>query len=95
MYTNELTEEVLRENFEHWLDQAVRSGNRGGHLQPVTPLTVQTWQAIDAVADAAGSVSGASAYLRRLEEAVDAARHVFELQVAGAPHDMPPHAIAS
>lgn len=94
MYTCELTEEILRENFEHWLDQAVRSGNRGSHLQPMTALTVQTWQAIDAVADAAASVSGASAYVRRLEEAVDVARHVFELQIAGAPHDVP-HAIAS
>jgi hypothetical protein len=94
MYTSELTEEVLRENFEHWLDQAVRSGNRGAHLQPVTPLTVQTWQAIDAVADAAAQMGGATAYARRLQDAVTAARGVFELQVTGAPHDTV-HAIAS
>jgi hypothetical protein len=94
MYTNELTEEVLRENFEHWLDQAVRSGNRGAHLQPVTALSLRTWQAIDAVADAASQVSGASTYARRVQDAVSAARLVFDHEVAGSPHDTH-HAIAS
>lgn len=94
MYTNELAEDTVRENFEHWLAQAMRSGNRGAHLQPLTPLTAETWQAIDAVADAAAQVSGASAYVRRLEDAVAAARAAFEHQVAGLPHH-PVHAIAS
>lgn len=94
MYTNELAEETVRENFEHWLAQAMRSGNRGAHLQPMTPLTARTWQAIDAVADAAAQVSGASAYRRRLEDAVVAARAVFDQEVAGLPHHAE-HAIAS
>lgn len=74
METNELPEETVRVNFEHWLREAVRTGARGAHLQPLTPLTTQTWEAIDAVADAVSAGSG------RLNSAVLDARRALERQ---------------
>ena len=74
MYTNELAEETVRANFEHWLREAINRGVRGGHLQPLTPLTEQTWQAIDAVADAVAGNTG------RLQAEVFAARRALERQ---------------
>jgi len=75
VYTNELAEETLRTNFEHWLREAIRTGAAGAHLQPVTPLTPETWQAIDAVAAAVASESG------RLQAVVLDARRAFERQL--------------
>jgi hypothetical protein len=73
--TNELPEETVRINFEHWLQQAVRTGERGAHLQPLTLLTPETWQAVDAVADAVSRGS------RRLPAVVLDARRALERQL--------------
>lgn len=75
METSEVAEETVRINFEHWLHEAVRTGVRAGHLQPLTLLTPQTWEAIDAVADAvaAGNV--------RLQPVVLDARRALERQL--------------
>ncbi|WP_422746338.1 hypothetical protein ACN27E_01875 [Mycobacterium sp. WMMD1722] len=75
METSEVPEETVRINFEHWLHEAVRTGVRAGHLQPLTLLTPQTWEAIDAVADAV------SAKTTRLQAVVLDARRAFERQL--------------
>lgn len=84
MYTNEFPEETLRINFEHWLAEAIRTGARNGHLQPLTPLTAQTWQAIDEVADAAATIGSQSAHVARLQNVVAAARDQFAHQLDGS-----------
>lgn len=83
MFTNEFPEETLRNNFEFWLCEAIRTGARNAHMQPVTPLTAQTWQAIDEVADAAAAVGGQSAHVERLQNVVLAARDQFAHQLHG------------
>lgn len=83
MFTNEFPEETLRINFEHWLCSAIRTGARCAHLQPLTPLTVETWQAIDDVADAAAAVGGDSTHVARLQNVVLAARDQFARQLDG------------
>ena len=86
MYTNEFPEEILRINFEHWLCEAIRTGVRNAHLQPVTPLSAPTWQAIDEVADAAAAVGGESAHVARLQDVVLAARDRFARQLDRTQH---------
>lgn len=86
MYTNEFPEETLRINFEHWLCEAIRTGVRNAHLQPLTPLSAQTWQAIDEVADAAAAAGGQSAHVVRLQNVVLAARDRFARQLDGTQH---------
>lgn len=86
MYTNEFADDIVRANFEHWLDEAVRTGERGAHLQPVTPLSSQTWQAIDAVADAAAAIGDASSRDVRLQAAVAAARDELARQLERTHH---------
>jgi hypothetical protein len=86
MYTNEFPEETLRINFEHWLCEAIRTGVRNAHLQPLTPLTTHTWQAIDEVADAAAAVGGQSAHVARLQDVVLAAREQFSRQLDATQH---------
>lgn len=83
MFTNEFPEETLRINFEHWLMEAIRTGARNAHLQPLTPLSPQTWQSIDEVADAAAAVGGQSAHVARLQNVVLAAREQFGRELTG------------
>ncbi|WP_234880358.1 hypothetical protein [Mycolicibacterium litorale] len=64
--------------------EAIRTGVRNGHLQPLTPLTTQTWQLIDEVADAAAAVGGQSAHVARLQDVVLAARDQFARQLDGS-----------
>ncbi|MBO0678323.1 hypothetical protein JRC04_12700 [Mycolicibacterium sp. S2-37] len=75
MDTNEVPEATVRINFEHWLHEAIRTGVRGAHLQPLTLLTPQTWEAIDAVADAVSASGG------RLQAVVLSARRALERQL--------------
>jgi hypothetical protein len=84
MFTNEFPEETLRINFEHWLMEAIRSGSRNAHLQPLTPLSSQTWQSIDEVADAAAAIGGQSAHVARLQNMVLAAREQFARELNGS-----------
>ncbi|TFV58481.1 hypothetical protein E4P42_11710 [Mycobacterium sp. PS03-16] len=86
MYTNDFADDIVRDNFEHWLDEAVRTGERGSHLQPVTPLSVQTWQAIDAVADAVAAIGDAAVRDARLQAAIAAARDEVDRQIERTHH---------